>query len=201
MRKRGRPKRDNQPADARQQLIDAAVKIIANQGAGAVTVRAVCECAGLSNGTFYHYFKDKDALLATFVCGALFGEAEINHPEEDAIGVITDLYLHLVRGYTAQGVVFMKNFYSTDNRALSAYMGDADGTFPTGTVMARSEEAFRAAQRLGSVRHDVDAHQACADVCTVVKGCMFEWCLSDGRINVEDVLMRLIASTIAPYLA
>ena len=201
LRKPGRPRKDAQEVDSRQMLIDAAVAIIAEGGAEAVTVRAVCERAGLSNGTFYHHFKDKDGLMAHFVGDALFGEPVITHPADDVVGVITDLYLHLVRGYVAQGLGFMKKFYSTGNRALSAYMGEKDGAFPPGTVMARSEAAFREAQALGGALPGADAHRACADVCTVVKGCMFEWCLSDGALDVEAALSRLIASTLAPYLA
>lgn len=30
------------------------------------------------------------------------------------------------------------------------------------------------------------------DVCTIVKGCVFEMCLSSGRINIEEMLLRIL---------
>ena len=197
----GRPRSQGDSKSSRQRIIDAAVEIIAQDGPAAVTVRAVCERSGLSNGTFYHHFKDKDGLMAHFVSDALFGEPVISHPIEDVAGYVSDLYLHLVRGYVAQGLEFMRQFYSTDNRALSAYMGEQDGKFSEHTIMARSEAAMLEAQARGIVRPEVDAHQLCADICTVMKGCMFEWCLSDGTMDIEATLVRLIASTVEPYLA
>ena len=37
-----------------------------------------------------------------------------------------------------------------------------------------------------------DPHELCKDICTIVKGCVFEWCLSDGRIDVEEALLRIL---------
>ena len=59
---RGHKKR----ARTRSQLLDAAVKVIADRG-DAFSVNDVAHAAGVSNGTFYNYFDDRDALLATIV--------------------------------------------------------------------------------------------------------------------------------------
>ena len=66
-RKCGRPPKSAEPMDARQKLIDATVALIKREGADAVTVRSVVEESGLSIGTFYHHFKNKDDLLMYFV--------------------------------------------------------------------------------------------------------------------------------------
>ena len=59
---RGHKKR----ARTRAQLLDAAVRVIAERG-DAFTVNDVALEAGVSNGTFYDYFDDRDALLATII--------------------------------------------------------------------------------------------------------------------------------------
>ena len=75
------------------------------------------------------------------------------------------------------GEEFLKSFYTAGNQALSAYMGEKDGAFPTGTVMARCEPEIRDEVRIGVLREETDAHRVSVDICTIVKGCVFEWCL------------------------
>ena len=70
--KRGRPPKTAQPKDAKQRLIDTTVDLIKKYGADSITVRNVCEEAGLSIGTFYHHFQNKDDLLMHFVREASF---------------------------------------------------------------------------------------------------------------------------------
>jgi len=54
---------DERRTRRRQQLIDAAIDLIAEQGVGSLKVRAVCVRAGLNDRYFYESFADCDALL------------------------------------------------------------------------------------------------------------------------------------------
>ncbi|MGI6221472.1 MAG: TetR/AcrR family transcriptional regulator [Coriobacteriales bacterium] len=195
----GRPRNDGHAANTRASIVYAAVRIIAASGARAVTVRAVCDEAGVSNGTFYHHFANKDELMATFVHDSLFGSFEPSHTCEQIAERTLELYMHLVNGYMSMGRDFMRSFYTTDNRALSAYMGESGGTFPEGTIMARNEADVLEAQRLGVIAPEADAHQICADICTMVKGCVFEWCLEDDGFDIEATLGRMIENHLAAY--
>ncbi|MFO0990291.1 MAG: helix-turn-helix domain-containing protein [Alphaproteobacteria bacterium] len=48
----------------RRLLVDAAVRVFARKGAGAAALHEVAAEAGVSNGTFYNYFRSRDELLA-----------------------------------------------------------------------------------------------------------------------------------------
>jgi len=50
-------------ARRRSALFDAALDLLASDGAGAVTKRAVCQRARLNDRYFYEHFADRDALL------------------------------------------------------------------------------------------------------------------------------------------
>ena len=91
----------------------------------------------------------------------------------------------------------MKSFYTTGNTALSAYMGQTDGKFAEGTVMARCERELCDAQELGCLKKEADAHTLSMDICTIVKGCVFEWALDDGNMEIETALRRIIAAYFA----
>lgn len=47
---------------AKDKLIEAALALIADQGFPATTVDQLCEVAGVSKGSFYHYFESKEDL-------------------------------------------------------------------------------------------------------------------------------------------
>ncbi len=47
----------------RDLLLDAAVRVFARKGAGAAAIHEIAAEAGVSNGTFYNYFRTREALL------------------------------------------------------------------------------------------------------------------------------------------
>ena len=192
MNRRGRPKKAEAINDNKQKIIDTTIELVRRHGADAVTVRSVCEAAELSIGTFYHYFANKDDLLMYFVREASFDSFELATPLEDIAGRVAELYMLLIERYQSLGVDFMKQFYTTGNLALSAYMGASSDSFPKGTVTARCEAEVEAARQAGIVADETDVHQVSADVCTFVKGCVFEWFLGDGQMDIEAALLRIL---------
>ena len=65
-------------APARRKLLDAALTVIRTRGYAAATVDELCAAAGVAKGSFFHHFKDKEALAVAAavhwsnVTGALF---------------------------------------------------------------------------------------------------------------------------------
>ncbi|MBR2288898.1 MAG: TetR/AcrR family transcriptional regulator [Clostridia bacterium] len=201
MKKSGRPGKNEESRACKDAIFQAAVSLIEESGAGAVTVRKVMEKAGVSTGTFYHYFADKNDLMMAFVREDSFDGFVLETPMEDIAGRMTELYLHLIRKYQALGKTFMKSFYTTDNRALSAYMNEQDGVFIPGTVMARSETELKAAAEKRILRTDTDLHQTAKDLCTMVKGCVFEWCLTEDGMDIGETLGRIFGRYFASLTA
>lgn len=80
---RTRPRK--QPRQTRAQhtvgaIIEAAARILEDQGHGGFTTNVVAERAGVSIGTLYQYFPDKDALLGALIAretARLMDEAEM----------------------------------------------------------------------------------------------------------------------------
>lgn len=197
--KRGRPSKASDPADAKQKLIDTTVELIKKYGADTITVRSVCEEAGLSIGTFYHHFQNKDDLLMYFVREASFDNFVLETPLADVAGRVCELYMHLIDRYLTLGEEFMKSFYTTGNKALSAYMGQENGCFSDGTVMARCERELIDAREQGFLKKDADPHLLSMDICTIVKGCVFEWALDDGRMDIAESLRRIVKAYLETY--
>jgi TetR/AcrR family transcriptional repressor of nem operon len=68
-------------AAARQKLLDAALALIRGKGYASTTVDELCARAGVAKGSFFHHFKDKEALGVAAAdywsetTGAFFGAA------------------------------------------------------------------------------------------------------------------------------
>lgn len=64
MRKKPQQERSRQMVDA---LIEATAKVIAQRGLDGTTTPAIAEVAGVSVGSLYQYFDDKDALIGALL--------------------------------------------------------------------------------------------------------------------------------------
>ena len=65
--------------------------------------------------------------------------------------------------------------------------------------MARSEKELYAAQEAGYITPSADIHTLCKDICTIVKGCVFEWALDDGRLDIAESLHRIVKAYLETY--
>ncbi|MBR0316923.1 MAG: TetR/AcrR family transcriptional regulator [Synergistaceae bacterium] len=199
----GRPLKSEPDSENKQKIIDTVIEMIKKHGADYVTVRKICEAADVSTGTFYYYFKDKDDLMMYFLREALFPEFEKFHlmtPYDDIEGRICELYMRLINKYMELGEKFMKKFYTSGNRSLSAYMSEDNGKFSAGTVMERSEEEINLAIKNGIIKSNINSHVICQDICTIIKGCVFEWCLSGEKFDIETTIHRIIKTYLEKFL-
>ena len=198
-RKCGRPAKDEPSAASRQQIIDATAAIIKEHGAGAVTIRRVIEEARISNGTFYYYFHNKDDLMVSFLRDDAFRDCPLETPPSDIGGCVAELYMKLIEKYRQLGFEFMKKFYTPDNRALSEFIGDTGDAACSDSIVRRSLNEIQAAITGGYLASELDASEAASDCCTIVKGCVFSWCLEDGREDIEPTLSRLLRNYFQRY--
>lgn len=55
-------KRERDPAATRQRLIDATVRLMVQQGFAGTSVDQICQAAGMTKGSFFHHFENKEAI-------------------------------------------------------------------------------------------------------------------------------------------
>lgn len=183
----------------KSKILEATVQLLKEKGVENVTVRNVCAKAGIAVGTFYYYFQNKDDLMFYFVSEGFY-DADLKSSENNITSRIIELYMTLINHYLELGLPFVKSFYSNNNSALSAYMTETDGKFMTNSIMAKSEDEMEKAYKLGLIVDGTDLHMVCNDLCTIVKGSVFEWCLCNGSMDIETVVSRIITSYLDGYL-
>jgi TetR/AcrR family transcriptional regulator, transcriptional repressor for nem operon len=113
--------------DAKTRLLDAALAVIRTKGYGAATVDEICRAAGLSKGSFFHYFADKEALALAaaehFSAGAaaFFGAAPYRS-EDDA--------RDRVLGYVDQRAALLRGEFSDFTCLLGTMVQETYATHP-----------------------------------------------------------------------
>jgi AcrR family transcriptional regulator len=145
--------------DARQQLFDAAERVLLRAGPGALTSRAVTTEAGCAKGVLHRHFDDFDAFLAELVhdriarmdaqAAALRESAGTGTVADHLAGALTDLF-----GSVAVAIVSLVIFRDE----LRARLRPATPTgIPLLTEAAAMIAAYLAAERdLGRIAADAD---------------------------------------------
>ena len=108
--------------ETKNRIFLAAKKILQKQGYDALSIKNICEEAGVSNGSFYHHFKTKDDLLSYYI------EEQPNiNPDlldipksaDEVKSAIVYVYLNYVHYCQELGVEFMANYYTPKNQSLN----------------------------------------------------------------------------------
>jgi AcrR family transcriptional regulator len=130
--------------DARQRVLDAADRLLAREGAAALTTTRVAEASGISIGSLYQYFPDKEAIAEALALrywnefeGVVAGVAEVDEREglEDPVGAVIEA---LAAGFRARPG-FLALWYGGLRTEQVR-----DATRPTRTAMGRSIERILA---------------------------------------------------------
>ena len=174
--------------ETKERIFRAAKRILQKNGYEELSIKNICEEAGVSNGSFYHHFKTKDDLLSYYI----EDQPSINpdlldlprNAEEAKIAII-HVYLNYVNYCRELGVEFISGYYDTKNQALNP-ASRAERPYPIVTVQTYVEKAMRE----GIVRLNVSIEEFTTDICMIVIGNVFEWCLRGGNADFEGNMRR-----------
>ena len=181
----------------REQIVEAATRVFAQKGFRRATTREVAREAGISEGTIYNYFEDKDALLMAIL--ERLNETE-RRAEDFEEGMATD-FEGFLRDYLSRRMSLIWENREVFRVVLSEMLVNAElrelylrrVVEPT---MRIAEENFRSRMEQGEVRR-TDAPLATRSVAGAVLGVLVLGLLGDEEIGsrpdeVPDVLAGLL---------
>ncbi len=144
-------RRDRRKLATRQALLDATLALLASRTIDALSVDEIAMRADVAKGTFYNYFRDKDALereLAAHVRGRLEDEiARANEGIDDPAERIARAFCCVLRfclGAPEQGAAMARLFPHATDPATPLNSGarrDAAAGIAQGRIVAPSQEA------------------------------------------------------------
>ncbi len=125
----GIPRKSENGKKTRDLIFQTAVKILKEEGYDKVTVRRICKESNTSNGSFYHFFKNKDELLAYYYTRSadefMEGQEE-TMKNADLYHQMLLCYRWYIRYTSEFGLDFCMNFFNSNNRSIDPlYMYNA----------------------------------------------------------------------------
>ena len=178
--------------ETKAKIFRAAKHILQKHGYEALSIKKICEEAGVSNGSFYHHFKTKDDLLSYYI------EEQPNiNPDlldipksaDEVKSAIVYVYLNYVHYCQELGVEFMANYYTPKNQSLNPLIR-TERPYPIVTVHNYLQKCIGA----GIISPNQDIEDITTDIRMIVIGNVFEWCLKEGNADFEGNMKRSLES-------
>lgn len=181
-------KQQQKSKETKEKIFQAAKNILQKKGYEELSIKNICEEAGVSNGSFYHHFKTKDDLLSYYI----EDQPRVNpdylaapKSAREASRAIVEVYLNYVQYCRKLGVEFMSGYYDTKNQALNPAIR-TERPYPIVTVQNYVEKAVQAG--VISLRGEIE--EFTTDIRMIVIGNVFEWCLRNGETDFEGNMSR-----------
>ena len=176
--------------ETKARIFNAAKRILKKSGYEQLSIKNICEEAGVSNGSFYHHFKTKDDLLSYYI----EEQPSINpdlldlpSSKEEARETIVYVYLNYVRYCRELGVEFMANYYTPKNQSLNPLIR-TERPYPIITVHNYLQKCIDA----GIITLSDSLEHITTDIRMIVIGNVFEWCLKNGNADFEGNMRRCL---------
>lgn len=184
----------------REKILHAAMDVVSRDGTSALTVRNICDEAGLSTGSFYNLFTGKDDLVYYYLQQSFLSyklDADKQAEGFNAIEKCLLVYRHYVRCCKSVGMEFMSDLYAANNSPYFDFVHrDSEDEMLLDTVRSYLEEG----QAKGEIRVDLDMEEVLLRIASLVTGSLFYWCVFRGRIDVAyqaDELLKTYLLSLA----
>ena len=184
-------KQQRKSKETKERIFQAAKRILQKSGYEELSIKNICEEAGVSNGSFYHHFKTKDDLLSYYIEDQPSidpDRLELPKNKEDAKETIIHVYLNYVKYCKELGVEFMAGYYTPHNQALNPTIR-TERPYPIVTVQHYLERALGA----NAIQLNLKIEELTTDIRMIVIGNVFEWAMRNGDADFEGNMRRSLS--------
>lgn len=196
-----RQKKSQQTWDS---ILHAVVKLLKKHTYDSLTVRNICDVAGVSTGTFYHHFNSKENLLTYYLThdflkfaaetfSAIDGATDKN-PCDKSI----DIYVCCAEYSEVKGVEFISSFYSPKNKSLLP-PGDNRDTKAMSAftpIFERTLDYLSNGQNQGLISGQMTAYTMSYDLCMLFNGIIYGWCISEATLDLKPFVRKMLGAYI-----
>lgn len=193
---------DTRAQVTREELLNAAITLVEEHGMSYLTVRNICDEAGLSTGSFYNLFSGKDELITYYLKHSFRKYKEKAQKEGKGQGYTCIEKVLLVYRYYSQccknvGLEFVSDLYAANNSPFFDFVHrDSEDEL----VLDILRVYLTQGKEDGVIRPDVDVEQALLHIAALATGIMFYWCVFKGQFDVSyqmDELLRTYLLSLA----
>lgn len=165
-------------------IIDSAIRITRKRDYSSVTIREICADAGISIGTFYHYFESKEELFARRLSkdneqlAAELDAKLVGHSDLEKLHIFTDFYSD------------MNSFCGTENLKL-VLKTDARWFTTRHPVIEKLKDIIQNGQTNGTFSRELSAEELTELYSGMLRGHIYNWCMTGGQFDLRLRLRRI----------
>lgn len=184
----------------REKLLETAIDLVNQHGMRYLTIRNICDEAGISTGSFYNLFDGKDDLVAYYLRNVFTSykrkaeEQASGHTSLERIILIYRFYIECV---LETGLEFISGLYSSiTNPVFNFLEREAEEELVLGRVRQDIEEGMVA----GEIEPSLNVNEALLRIAIIITGSIYYWCAFNGRIDLAhqtDSMLQDYLHTIA----
>lgn len=188
-------KQQEKAAAAKRKLLAAAAELFGKNEIERVGVREICAHAGVTTGTFYHYYKGKDDILDCLYLNrdAEFGlrlkQLSENPPYVE--GIVSFFADNLARTVAEDGIDFTRHRLFTlrkrSNDDMDLYIG--------------MDALVAKAIANGELGRGADVQKVRDYLFLVFRGVTYEWCISsdEDRFDIQEAMRPAIVCALRAF--
>jgi AcrR family transcriptional regulator len=172
----------------KDQIVNAAKKLIIKHGSEKLSIRAIAHEVGLTEGALYRHFKSKRDilfLLADTIETDLLGDIKVNNIEGESYSKILD---NIVKGHLS--AIKQRHGISFQVIAMSISFGDKKLNKKLSEIIKKYVEEIknllRSGIESGELRQDLDLDGTALLFFGMMQSLVNIWALSNYEINLEE---------------
>ena len=174
-------KRKLQAEETKKKIFEAAIELIEKKGFDNITIQGINKHAGVSVGTFYHYYKSKeDVFFELYRKADEYFQNEVYpllEKEELSFDRKIILFFSKYALYNIEnGLEYVSQLYNTNNKFFIAQCR---------YMIELLEFIISDGQKKGVITTDMEAGEITDYLFVFGRGIVFDWCLHDGKYDLE----------------
>lgn len=182
--------RQKQAIQTKKRILDISKRLIIKEGYDAISVKQICEEAGVSTGAFYHHLKSKEGIIIEGYtqCDEYFDKYVMNNLKS---GNIIDKIIEYI-GYQMEyaekiGVDVITQVYKAQLTNGTEFFLSDERKLPNNLLTLIQE-----AQEQGSLRTDYKAKEICDELLLISRGTIYNWSQNNGNFNLIEYCQGVI---------
>jgi len=166
----------------RKQIVQSALKIIAEKGARKLTTAAIAKDAGMSEANIYRHFRNKDEIMSEIVTKIGSGLKENlekvfnSDAEASPLEKLNKLFaLHIEYVEKNEGIprlIFSEEIHAGNNKLKQKLLQSID------SYAAQLESIIREGQKTGSLKKDINPKSTALMFIGTIQATILRWSLS-----------------------
>lgn len=178
----------------RLEILDRAIEVFRQRGAGGTSLRRIAEAIGVSHAALLHYFDSREQLLV-----AVYAHAETQRSAADGAAVPAGINGMIAAAMANVDVPGLVQLYTTLVAASLESRSEVGKEFFSerfNRIRTRLTGELQAEQEAGTVRDDVPAEHLAALIIAASDGLQIQWLL-EPSVGLEAPL-RSLATMLEP---